>query len=247
MKPPSPAFSRLPRRQPLLLLPGALCDAALFRHQIAGLSDIADVRVGDLTRDDSIAAMASRVLAAAPARFALAGLSLGGYVALEIIRRVPDRVTRLALLGTIADPEQSAGDGAPGKPPRGPGGMGATGRPMGGVGPMTSLLVHPMRLGDRRLTVILNAMADRVGRKAFQRQQTASLHRADSRGDLAAIDCPVLLLAGRQDPIVPPATTEAMAKKIEGARITVIEECGHLSPLERPEAVTRALRDWLSA
>ena len=248
MKPPSPAFSRLPRRQPLVLLPGALCDAALFRHQIAGLSDIADVRVGDLTRDDSIAAMASRVLAAAPARFALAGLSLGGYVALEIIRRVPDRVTRLALLGTTADPEQSAGDGASGKVPRGPGGtMGATGRAMGSVGPMTSLLVHPMRLGDRRLTVILNAMAERVGRKAFQRQQAASLHRADSRGDLAAIDCPVLLLAGRQDPIVPPAATEAMAKKIEGARITVIEECGHLSPLERPEAVTRALREWLSA
>jgi pimeloyl-ACP methyl ester carboxylesterase len=244
MKPASPAFSRLPRRQPLLLLPGALCDAALFRHQIAGLSDIADVRVGDLTRDDSIAAMASRVLAAAPARFALAGLSLGGYVALEIIRRVPDRVTRLALLGTTADPEQSAGDGAAGGPPRG---SGATGRAMGSVGPMTSLLVHPMRLGDRRLTVILNAMAERVGRKAFQRQQAASLHRADSRDDLAAIDCPVLLLAGRQDPIVPPAATEAMAKKIGGARITVIEECGHLSPLERPEAVTRALRDWLSA
>lgn len=112
---------------------------------------------------------------------------------------------------------------------------------------MTSLLVHPMRLGDRRLTVILNAMAERVGRKAFQRQQRASLHRPDSRGDLAAIRCPVLLLSGRQDPIVPAVAVAAMAKEIEGSRTIVIEECGHLSPLERPEAVTKALREWLSA
>ncbi len=242
VKPANPALARLPRRQPLLLLPGALCDAALFRHQIAGLSDIADVRVGDLTRDDSIPAMAERVLAAAPARFALAGLSLGGYVALEIMRRAPDRVARLALLGTTAEAEQGAGEGASGNQARG----GASGA-LGSMGPMTSLLVHPMRLGDRRLTVILNAMAERVGRKAFQRQQRASLHRPDSRGDLAAIRCPVLLLSGRQDPIVPAVAVAAMAKEIEGSRTIVIEECGHLSPLERPEAVTKALREWLSA
>lgn len=243
VKPASPALARLPRRQPLLLLPGALCDAALFRHQIAGLSDIADVRVGDLTRDDSIPAMAQRVLAAAPARFALAGLSLGGYVALEIMRRAPDRVARLALLGTRADPEQSTGEMPAGNQPRG-----ATSgvMPMGAM-PMTSLLVHPMRLGERRLTVILNAMAERVGRKAFQRQQSASLRRPDSRDDLAAIGCPTLLLSGRQDPIVPPAAVAAMAKEIEDARAIVIEACGHLSPLERPEAVTKALREWLSA
>ena len=237
----NPALARLPRRQPLLLLPGALCDAALFRHQIAGLSDLADVRVGDLTRDDSIAAMAERVLATAPARFALAGLSLGGYVALEIMRRAPDRVGRLALLGTTADREQGAGQSPAGNRAHGASSI----MPMGAM-PMTSLLVHPMRLGERRLTVILNAMAERVGRKAFQRQQSASLHRPDSRDDLAAIRCPTLLLSGRQDPIVPPAAVAAMAKEIEGARTIVIEECGHLSPLERPEAVTKALREWLS-
>ena len=242
VKSTNPALARLPRRQPLLLLPGALCDAALFRHQIAGLSDIADVRVGDLTRDDSVAAMAQRVLAAAPARFALAGLSLGGYVALEIMRRAPARVGRLALLGITADPEQDAGKVAGGNHARG----GASGA-LGSVGPMTSLLVHPMRLGDRRLTVILNAMAERIGRKAFQRQQNASLHRADSHGDLAAIHCPTLLLSGRQDPIAPPAAVAAMAKEIAGSRTIVIEACGHLSPLERPEAVTKALREWLSA
>jgi pimeloyl-ACP methyl ester carboxylesterase len=236
VKPANPPSLRPQRRQSLLLLPGALCDAALFRHQIAGLSDIADVRVGDLTRDDSIGAMASRVLAAAPPRFALAGLSLGGYVALEIMRRAPDRVTRLALLGTIAEPDQTADGETAGAPLR-----------AGGAMPMTSLLVHPMRLGDRRLTVILNAMADRIGRKAFQRQQRASLDRPDSRGDLAAIRCPTLLLSGRQDRLATPEAMESLARTIPGAKQVVIEECGHLSPLERPEAVTKALREWLGS
>jgi pimeloyl-ACP methyl ester carboxylesterase len=237
VRPAIPPSLRAPRRQSLLLLPGALCDAALFRHQIAGLSDIADVRVGDLTRDDSIAAMAERVLAAAVApRFALAGLSLGGYVALDIMRRAPERVTRLALLDTTAEPEQTTDGDIAGAQRRG-----------GAAMPMTSLLVHPMRLGDRRLTVILNAMADRVGRKAFHRQQRASRERADSRGDLAAIHCPTLLLSGRQDRLATPATMEALAKAIPGAKQVVIEDCGHLSPLERPEAVTKALREWLSA
>jgi pimeloyl-ACP methyl ester carboxylesterase len=239
----NPPSLRTQRKQSLVLLPGALCDAALFRHQIAGLSDIADVKVGDLTRDDSISAMARRVLAAAPPRFALAGLSLGGYVALEIMRQGADRVSRLALLDTSAEPEVGGrGEAAGAAAPR----AGATAGAQGASMPMTSLLVHPMRLGDRRLTVILNAMADRVGRKAFQRQQRASLERPDSRGDLAAIHCPTLLLAGRQDPLVPAAALEAMARAIAGARLSVIEECGHLSPLEKPEAVTKALREWLN-
>ncbi len=231
----------LPRRQILALLPGALCDAALWRHQIAGLADIADVRVGDLTRDDSIGAMAARALASLPPRFALAGLSLGGYVALEIMRRAPDRVTRLALLDTSARPEPRA-EVEPGIPA-------SIGEPMRAAGatPMTTLLVHPMRLGDRRLATILAAMADRVGRKAFLRQQQAILRRPDSWPDLAAIRCPTLLLCGRQDRLAPPALQQEMADAIAGARNVVIEDCGHLSPLERPEMVTKALRDWLNA
>jgi pimeloyl-ACP methyl ester carboxylesterase len=113
--------------------------------------------------------------------------------------------------------------------------------------PLTTLLINPMRLSDRRLTTILAAMADRVGRKAFLRQQQAIRHRPDSGPGLAAIRCPTLLLCGRQDRLVPPAVQQAMAEHISGARTVVVEDCGHLSPLERPEAVTRALRDWLSA
>ena len=237
----SPTPRPLPRRQILALLPGALCDAALWRHQIAGLADIADVRVGDLTRDDSIGAMAARALASLPPRFALAGLSLGGYVALEIMRRAPDRVTRLALLDTSARPEPST-DVESGIPA-------STAEPARAAGatPMTTLLVHPMRLGDRRLATILAAMADRVGRKAFLRQQQAILRRPDSWPDLAAIRCPTLLLCGRQDRLAPPALQQEMADAIPGARNVVVEDCGHLSPLERPEMVTKALRDWLSA
>ena len=233
------------RRQPLVLLSGALCDAALWRHQIAGLSDIADIRVGDLTRNDSVGSMAARVLASQPKHFALAGISLGGYVALEIMRRAPERVTRLALLDTTARPEEQSegiGEELPGSE-----GAGRQSGPaaLGQVGLFTTLLVHPKRLADRRLSTILGAMAERVGRKAFQRQQRAVRARPDSRAGLAAIACPTLLLCGRQDPLAPPALHEEMAAAIPGAELVVVEDCGHLSPLEQPEAVTAALRQWL--
>lgn len=232
------------RKTPLLLLPGALCDAALWRHQIAALSNIADIRVGDLTRDDSVGAMAARVLAGAPPSFALAGISLGGYVALEIMRRAPERVTRLALLDTSARPEEEGTvDGNPAERDGGATGLGKAG--LGQVGLMTTLLVHPKRLADRRLATILGAMAERVGRKAFLRQQRAVRARPDSRAGLAAIACPTLLICGRQDSLAPPALHEEMAAAISGADLLIIDECGHLSPLEQPEEVTAALRRWL--
>jgi pimeloyl-ACP methyl ester carboxylesterase len=229
------------RRQTLALLSGALCDAALWRHQIAGLSDFADVRVADLTRDDTIAAMAARTLAGLPPRFALAGLSLGGYVALEIMRRAPERVTKLALLDTTARPDDK-GEETFLEPV-----AGVTERRAGRVGLFTTLLIHPRRLADRRLATILGAMAERVGRKAFLRQQRAALQRPDSRPGLADIRCPTLLICGRQDPLAPPVLLEEMAAKIPGAQLLVIEDCGHLSPLEQPEAVTAALRRWLQS
>jgi pimeloyl-ACP methyl ester carboxylesterase len=229
------------RRPTLALLSGALCDAALWRHQIAGLADIADVRVGDLTRDDSVGAMAARVLAGLPPRFALAGISLGGYVALEIMRRAPERVTRLALLDTTAQPEEQGEGGHAGSFP------GAEERRADQMALLTMLLVHPRRLADRRLSTILGAMAERVGRKAFLRQQRAIRERPDGRPALHAIHCPTLLLCGRQDPLAPPGLHEEMAAAIPGAELVILEDCGHLSPLEQPEAVTAALRRWLQA
>ena len=180
-----------------------------------------------------------------PKHFALAGISLGGYVALEIMRRAPERVTRLALLDTTARPEEQSE--ATAEEPQGTATAGRQGGPpaLGQVGLFTTLLVHPKRLADRRLSTILGAMAERVGRKAFQRQQRAIRARPDSRAGLAAIACPTLLLCGRQDPLAPPDLHEEMAAAIPGAELVVVEDCGHLSPLEQPEAVTAALRSWL--
>src|SRR5262249_50382400 len=108
-------------------------------------------------------------------------------------------------------------------------------------------LVHPKRLADRRLSTILGAMAERVGRKAFLRQQRAAIARPDSRPLLSAIHCPTLILCGRQDSLAPPTLHEEMALAITGAVLTLMEDGGHQPPLEQPEAVTAALRQWLQA
>jgi len=228
-------------RDPLLLIPGLLCDEALWAHQTEFLSDVADISIADMTRDDSIAAMASRSLAHAPKRFALAGLSMGGYVALEIMRRAPDRVTRLALLDTSAradTPEQTARR-------RDLIELAEKGRFKGVTPRLLPSLIHPDRQGEQALTDAVMGMAERVGQAAFLRQQNAIMGRPEGRPDLPAIAVPAMVLCGRQDALTPLAVHEEMAAAIPGARMCLVEECGHLSPLERPHAVTALMRDWL--
>lgn len=225
----------------LVLVPGLLCDQALWSHQVDFLSDVARTAVPDTTRDDSIAAMASRALEAAPDRFALAGLSMGGYVALEIMRQAPERVSRLALLDTSAradTPEQTARR-------RGLIELAEKGRFKGVTPRLLPLLIHPDRQAEESLSGAVMAMAERVGQQAFLRQQRAIMGRRDSRPDLPGIDVPTLVLCGRQDALTPLAVHEEMAAAIPGARLCIVEECGHLSPMERPHAVTALLRDWL--
>ena len=233
-------------REALVLLPGLLCDERLFapqREALLGEAAAVDVRVPDLTRDDSVAAMADRVLAEAPDRFALAGLSMGGYVAFEIVRRAPDRVARLALLDTQARPD---GDEAKA---RRRGLMELAGRD--GLGVVTAklmpLLVHADRLGDAGLTDTIDAMADAVGTDGFLRQQRAIMGRPDSRPSLPAIAVPTLVLAGREDAITPPELQLEMAATIPRATLVLLPLCGHLSTLERPDAVGRQLLAWLEA
>ena len=226
---------------PLVLLPGLLCDAALWRPQVEALADVADCQVADLTRDDSMAAFAERVLAGAPPRFALAGLSMGGYVAQEVVRRAPERVMRLALLDTSAradTEEQSARR-------RGLIELARKGNFKGVTPRLLPLLIHADRLADEPLTTAVMAMAERVGMAAFLRQQQAILTRVDGRPDLPRIACPTLVLCGRDDALTPLAVNEEMARLIPGARMVVVEACGHLATLERPDAVNAALRDWL--
>ncbi|MCC7275771.1 MAG: alpha/beta fold hydrolase [Alphaproteobacteria bacterium] len=230
-------------RPTLILLPGLLCDYQLWRPVTEALAAEASAVVADVTLDDSLGAMAARVLDWAPPRFALAGLSMGGYIAQEIMRRAPERVTRLALLDTSArrDTEEQ------GRRRRGLIELAGQGQFKGVTARLLPLLIHADRLGDQPLVDTVTGMAERVGRDAFLRQQSAILGRPDGIPDLPAITCPTLVLCGRQDALTPLDAHEEMARHIPGARLVVIEDCGHLSPLERPEAVNAALRAWLAA
>ena len=227
----------------LILLPGLLCDAALWAPQASELADLCDVWIPDLSQDDTLAAMAMRVLHEAPAaRFALAGLSMGGYVALEILRQAPERVDRVALLDTRARPD------TPDESERRRTLM-RIAESAKGFAPVTKrmlpLLVHASRLADRQLVQAIQDMAERTGIPGYLRQQHAIISRTDFRPSLAAIRCPTLVLCGRQDAITPVGFHEEIAALIAGARLKVIEDCGHLSTLERPAEVNRAMRDWL--
>jgi pimeloyl-ACP methyl ester carboxylesterase len=187
--------------------------------------------------------MARAVLDAAPERFALAGLSMGGYVALEIMRDAPERVARLALLDTSAradTPEQTATRRKLIE-------LSQKGRFDEVPYRLLPNIVHPDRLDDDRLTSTVFAMAKAVGSEAFVRQEESIIGRPDSRADLRDIACPTLLLCGREDALTPMHLHEEMADLLPDSRLRVIEKCGHLSALERPEGVTTALREWLEA
>lgn len=232
-------------RLPLLLLPGLLCDARLWRDQVAALSDVAAAVVADLTRDDTVGAMAERALAALPpdgdGRFALAGLSMGGYVALEVMRRAPGRVARLALLDTSARPD------APEVSRRRRGLMSLTrsGQFRGVTPRLLPQLIHPDRLGTPLAAEVM-AMAERVGRDAFLRQQAAILARPDSRPDLPGIAVPTLVAVGEADVLTPPELAEEMAAAIPGAALRRIPGAAHLPTMEVPEATSVLLREWLT-
>jgi len=226
---------------PLLLLPGLLCDRLLWQPQIEALADKVEPMVADLTRDDSMAGMARRVLAGAPPRFALAGLSMGGYVAQEIMRQAPERVLKLALLDTSAradTPEQS-------RRRHDLIALSERGQFHGVTPRLLPLLIHRDRFGDTALVDTITAMAENVGAEAFRRQQTAILNREDGRADLGRIAVPTLIVCGREDALTPLDLAEEMAAFIPGARLEIVEHCGHLTTLERPDQVDGALREWL--
>jgi pimeloyl-ACP methyl ester carboxylesterase len=231
-------------KSPLVLLPGLLCDAAMWEPQLDGLADIADFFVADLTAHETIGDMARSVLRDAPwEKFALAGLSMGGYVAQEVVRQAPQRVTRLALLDTRSRPEQAEETERRHQFIK----LAQTER---GFTPVTTrllpLLLHPSRVKEAALVDVIREMADRTGIEAYVRQQTAIIGRPDYRPELPKIQCPTLVLCGREDKLTPPADSEFIAQAIPGAKLVVIEECGHMSTMERPKEVNKALRNWLT-
>jgi pimeloyl-ACP methyl ester carboxylesterase len=227
----------------LLFLPGLLCDGRLWRDQLAALGGIT-CHVADLTHDESIGAMAARALRAVPgdAPLAVCGLSMGGYVAFEIMRQAPARVARLALFDTSARPDTPEQT----RRRRALLALSESGMFRGVTPRLLPQLLAPANL-QGPLGAEVMAMAERVGRPAFHRQQRAIMHRADSRPDLGAITVPTLVAVGEEDSLTPPHLAEEMAAGIPGARLVRIPGAGHLPSMEMPAAVTELLRDWLRA
>jgi pimeloyl-ACP methyl ester carboxylesterase len=228
---------------PIVLIAGLNCSARLYAEQIPALWQFGPVIVADHTRDDSMATMAQRILADAPPRFALAGLSMGGYIAFEIMRQAPRRVAKLALLDTGARseaPERTA--------QRQPLiALAKSGRFMDIFDSQYPTLVHRSRHNDAALAASVRAMNEETGPQAYLRQQQAIITRPDSRPGLAAMTCPTLVLVGDSDEPTPPELAREMAAGIRGARLVVVPECGHLSTMERPAAVNAALVEWLQS
>ncbi|MGE7206536.1 alpha/beta fold hydrolase [Sphingomonas sp. NPDC019816] len=210
---------------PLILLPAMGCDGQLWARQVVALSDTTHPMLGDLTVDDTLETMAARVLAHAPPRFAVPGVSLGGYVALEVIRQAPERVERVALFGTRASMQMR---------PRTVAEQG-----MLATAPHADPLLTPIVSGP------VQAMAERVGAAVFERQQRALLARPDITPAIEAVHVPALVAVGDRDRICLPADARALSLQIPNARFHEIRNCGHLAPIERPGEVTMLLREWL--
>jgi pimeloyl-ACP methyl ester carboxylesterase len=229
--------------EPLLLVPGLNCTGELFAPLVKVLAPRMPVAVADVGSDATIASMAGRALAGAPARFALAGLSMGGYVALEIMRLAPARVTRLALLDTSARPDTVDASQRRRELVR------LAEASPAAVDEIHRLLwprlVHPTRLADAQLEAVVHGMARATGPDAFARQQSAIMGRMDSRPYLPAIRVSTLVLVGEEDAITPPEHALEMASLIPSARLVVVPACGHLSTLERPIETLAAVESWL--
>jgi len=231
-------------KQGLVLVPGLLCDELMWGPQLAALAAVADCRVADHTRSETMADVAADVLREAPfEKFALAGLSMGGYVALEMMRQAAHRVLKLALLDTSAradTPEQS-------QKRRDFISLAERGRFLGITHALLPLLIHRSHLANQELVSTIKEMAKNTGKDAFIRQERAIISRADSLPLLERIACPTLVLCGRQDALTPLERHEEMAARIPGSRLEIVEECGHLSTMERPAETSAALRRWLAA
>lgn len=230
---------------PLLAVPGLMNDERVWMHQQVALAPDREVRIADITAYSSVREMAAAALANAPGpRFALAGFSLGGYVALEMLRQAPERIAALALVST------GPRDDTPESTDMRRRMLAIVGTEPANFGAVvTSFLpraIHPSRMQDAELIALFTDMAIAVGVDGFVRQQQAAMLRVDSRPMLPDIGCPVLVVCGREDQTTPLALSEEMAAMIPGARLAIIEACGHMTPLERPDELTQAMVEWLS-
>ena len=228
---------------PVVFASGQLLTAECWEPQVAALSADYDLRFSDHTRDETIAGMAARLLAEAPPRFHLVAHAMGGFTAFEVMRQAQDRVISLALIATLAP-----NDG-PAQTERREGyiRLVESGQFEAVVEERIPILVHPARREDEPLLTVVRRMAADTGAETFLRQQRAIMTRADSRPSLPAIAVPTLVVRGAQDGITTTAHADEIAADIPGARLEVIEDCGHLPTLEKPATLNRMLAGWLAA
>lgn len=225
---------------PIVFVPGLICTEALYAPQIAAFAD-RPITVADNRADDSISAIAARLLKDAPARFSLIGLSMGGYIAMEVLRLAPDRVSRLALLNTSA-----RADGDEQRRRRNLLVRLAEQRNFAKIpGLFFPGFVHEKNEDNEHLKSIVTEMALETGPEAFVRQQTANANRIDSRPHLPDIGCPALILSGDGDRLILPDLSVEIHGLIPASELAIIKDCGHLSTLEAPDIVTAKLRDFL--
>lgn len=232
-----------PAIQNLMLVPGSLCDERVWRNQVRDLADIARITIPHLHGHDSLGAMAEAALAGAPERFALAGFSMGGRVALEMVRRAPERITRLALVDSSVHPiaEGEAERRQPQIDKVRREGMTAFARWW------NPQIVPPARRDDAELMDLLEAMAESFTPEEYEKEVRALLTRPDAREVLDAIAVPTLVLHGADDVLSNLDRNRAIAAAIPGAKLVTIAGAGHFPMLETPERVTAALREWLAA
>ena len=225
----------------LVLIPGLLNTHLLWQHVTAAVETDYDVWVPEIHHWPSVEEIARAVLAQAPDRFALGGLSMGGYVSLEIVRQAPQRVTRLALIDTSARPDTDA------QRTRRAGliDLAQRGKFKGITPRLMPLLLHPDHLEDEAITDPIYRMAEEIGQSGFVIQQRAIMSRIDSRPSLGAIRVPTQIVVGRQDQLTPVEVAVEMNRLIKGSELTIVDDCGHLAPLEQPAKTVKAVRGWL--
>jgi len=226
---------------PILLVPGLVSSPRIFAPVMPALWRFGPVTVANHIRDDNMGAIARRILAEAPPRFALAGHSMGGYIVLEIMRQAPYRVAKLALINTQARPDTPEAS----ERRRGMMARARAGEFHAVLDELFPGFVHPSRQGDAALRQLVHDMGEDIGAEAFVRQQTAVIGRVDSRPSLAWIKCPTLVLTGDVDNTIPNALSKEMADGIHGAKLVILDSCGHLPQPEQPQATAAALVEWL--
>jgi pimeloyl-ACP methyl ester carboxylesterase len=232
---------RMDNTMPILLVPGLGGSPRIYAPVAPALWRLGPVTVANHIRDDNMGAIARRILAEAPPRFALAGHSMGGYIAFEIMRQAPERVAKLALINTQARPDTPEATARR----RGMIARAQNGEYRGVLDELFPGFVHPSRRDVAGLRQLVHDMGDDVGVEGFIRQQSAVMSRPDSRPTLAWIKCPTLVLTGDEDHTIPNSLSVEMADGIPGAKLVILPDCGHLPQPEQPKATADALVEWL--